>query len=56
MQGADGENYIIESIRTPNAKTVPGFQYGAMPIKKLTDAEIQYLIAYIKTLGKKESE
>lgn len=54
MQGETGENYIIESIRNPTAKFAVGFGLG-MPIKKLTDEEIQYLIAYIKTLGKKET-
>jgi len=54
MTGEAGEAYIFESVRNPNAKIVPGFT-PAMPIKKLTDEEILYLIAYIKSLGKKES-
>lgn len=53
MQGEAGENYILESVRNPNAKIVAGYT-PAMPIKKLTDEEIQYLIAYIQSLGKKE--
>lgn len=50
--GVVDENYIRESIEYPTAKTVAGFQKGAMPTFKgiLTDAEIGDLIAYIKSL------
>lgn len=46
------ENYIRESIEVPTAKTVAGFQKGAMPTFKgiLTDAEIGDIIAYLKSL------
>lgn len=44
------EAYIIESIREPGAKIVPGFQAGAMPAFNLSDAEIADLIAFIQTL------
>jgi cytochrome c oxidase subunit 2 len=54
MQGEAGEAYLLESMRNPKAKISAGFT-NAMPIKKLTDEEILYLTAYIKSLGKKES-
>lgn len=53
LTGEPGEEYLLESIRQPNAKIVVGYN-AAMPLKKLTDEEILYLIAYIKTLGKEE--
>lgn len=45
--------YLKESITTPNAKVVDGFQPGIMPQTfgtSLTAAEIDGLIAYIHTL------
>jgi mono/diheme cytochrome c family protein len=45
--------YIQESIVSPNAKVVEGFEPGIMPQDfgtRLTPEEIQSLIAYIKTL------
>lgn len=45
--------YLEESIVSPNAKVVEGFEPGIMPQDfgtRLTAAEIQSLIAYIKTL------
>lgn len=47
------EAYLRESIVDPNAKIVQGFPPGVMPRdfgEKLSDAEIQALIEYIKTL------
>jgi cytochrome c oxidase subunit 2 len=46
------ENYIRESIEYPNKKTVAGFAGGQMPTFKglLSDQQISYLIAYIKSL------
>lgn len=43
------DNYIRESIRAPQAKVVKGFP-PAMPALPLTDAEIQQIIDYFKTL------
>jgi cytochrome c oxidase subunit II len=45
------ENYIRESILTPNAKVVAGFQ-PVMPTYKgvLSDREVEAIIAYIQTL------
>jgi cytochrome c oxidase subunit II len=53
LAGADGENYIRQSILEPNAKVVSGFQ-PQMPSYQgqLEDAHIEALIAYIKTLEK----
>jgi cytochrome c oxidase subunit 2 len=45
--------YLEESIVSPNAKVVEGFEPGIMPQDfgtRLTPEEIQSLIAYIKTL------
>lgn len=44
------ENYLLESITNPSAKTVKGFQAGAMPAWRGTDREVQLLIEYIKTV------
>ena len=48
------ENYVRESILTPTAKVVAGFQ-PIMPTFQgiLKDAELDALIAFIKTLGNK---
>ena len=42
--------YLIESIKEPNAKIVKGFTRGAMPPIKLTEDEINALVAYIKSV------
>lgn len=45
--------YLEESIVSPNAKVVEGFEPGIMPPDfgtRLTPEEIQSLVAYIKTL------
>jgi len=45
--------YLLESIRNPNAKTVQGFAPGLMPqniAEKMTDAQVQDVIEFIKTL------
>lgn len=47
------EAYLIESILDPNAKIVRGFTPGIMPqdfAQKLSDEQIDAIIAYIKTL------
>ncbi len=44
------ESYIIESIKNPSQKVTVGFEKTPMPVFPLTDEEIDYLIAYIKTL------
>jgi len=42
--------YLKESIKTPNAKIVEGFQPNAMPQFTFTDAQIADLVEYIKTI------
>jgi cytochrome c oxidase subunit 2 len=46
------ENYVRESILTPNAKIVKGFPKGVMPTfqGQLNETELNALIEYIKTL------
>lgn len=46
------ENYVRESILTPNAKIVKGFPKGVMPTfqGQLSETELNALIEYIKTL------
>jgi cytochrome c oxidase subunit II len=44
------ENYVRESIKEPNAKKVAGYENVVMPVTRLTDAEIDCLIEYMKTL------
>lgn len=44
------EEYLLESIKDPNAKIVKGFTRGAMPSISLTDEEISALVAYIKSV------
>ncbi|MGZ3742317.1 MAG: cytochrome c oxidase subunit II [Pseudobdellovibrionaceae bacterium] len=46
------ENYIRESILTPNAKIVKGFPKGVMPTfqGQLNETELNALIEYVKTL------
>jgi cytochrome c oxidase subunit II len=47
------DDYLHESIVSPNAKVVEGFDPGIMPQDfgtRLSEDEIQALIAYIKTL------
>ncbi|MBA3817622.1 MAG: cytochrome c oxidase subunit II [Deltaproteobacteria bacterium] len=46
------ENYIRESLLTPNAKTRAGYPAGAMPAfeGQLKERDIEGLIAYIKSL------
>ena len=46
---ADDE-YLIESIKDPNAKIVKGFTRGSMPSISLTDDEINAIVAYIKSV------
>lgn len=47
------ENYLRESILTPAAKVVAGYAAGNMPSyrERLTEEQVDALIAYIKTLG-----
>jgi len=42
--------YLIESIKSPNAKIVKGFTKGAMPPISLTDEEIANIVTYIKSV------
>ena len=44
------EQYLVESIKEPNAKIVKGFTKGAMPHISLTDEEVNALVAYIKSV------
>lgn len=44
------EDYLVESIKEPNAKIVKGFSKGSMPPASLTDEEINFLVAYIKSV------
>jgi cytochrome c oxidase subunit 2 len=44
------DEYLIESIKEPNAKIVKGFTRGAMPPISLTDEEINAIVAYIKSV------
>ncbi len=44
------EDYVLESIRNPMKKIAAGFK-GQMPIKKISDEEILFLIEYMKTLS-----
>ena len=44
------ENYIRESILRPNAKVVKGFENGNMPPFVFTDAKLDAIIAYLKTV------
>ena len=48
------DDYILESIRTPNAKTVDGFPPNYMPPYVLKDLEYQSLVLYIQSLAKGE--
>lgn len=43
------EPYFVRSVRTPSAELVKGYP-DAMPEEPLTDAQIQDLIAWVKTL------
>lgn len=43
------EPYFVRSVRTPSAELVRGYP-DAMPEEELTDAQIQDLIAWVKTL------
>jgi len=42
--------YLFEAIRDPSAKKVKG--YSVMPPNSLSDAEVQAIVDYIKTLTK----
>lgn len=46
--------YLLESIKTPNAKTVDGYPPNYMPPYALKDLEYQSLVLYIKSLAKGE--
>lgn len=46
--------YILESIKTPNAKTAEGFPPNYMPPYKLSDPEYQSLILFIQSIVKGE--
>ncbi|WP_424316783.1 c-type cytochrome [Haloferula sp.] len=44
--------YILESIKTPNAKIAAGFPENYMPPYQLKDGEYQALLIYIKSIKK----
>lgn len=44
------EEYLIESIQTPNKKIVAGYEPDMMPEDPLSDEELRQIIDYIKTL------
>ena len=44
------DEYLIESIKSPNAKIVKGYTKGAMPLINLTEDEIANIVAYIKSV------
>lgn len=45
--GLSAEAYVIESLRSPNAFTVPGYREGAMPELALKDDEVDALLAFL---------
>jgi cytochrome c oxidase subunit 2 len=47
---AADEAYIHESIKAPQAKIVAGFENQLMPTYGFTDAQIDDIVAYIRTL------
>jgi cytochrome c oxidase subunit II len=51
------ENYVRESILTPNAKIVNGFK-PIMPTfqGQVSDEQLNALVAYVKSLGQQQSE
>lgn len=48
------EDYLIESIVEPNAKIVEGYDPVMAPYGHLSDAEVESLVEYIKTLSDNE--
>jgi hypothetical protein len=48
------DDYILESIKTPNAKTVDGFPPNYMPPYVLKDLEYKSLLLYLQSLAKGE--
>jgi cytochrome c oxidase subunit II len=48
--GTADENYIRESILRPQAKIVKGYENGNMPPFVFTDAKLDAIIAYLKTV------
>jgi cytochrome c oxidase subunit 2 len=48
------EAYIIESIKQPGAKIVDGYQ-NVMPLLPVSDADIQNIIAFMKTISSNTS-
>lgn len=50
------EEYLRESIVDPGAKVIEGFPPSMVPYDFLSDAEIQSLIEYIKSLSENEQE
>ena len=53
MSGDEGDKYLMESMRIPSERLVKGYN-NVMPVKKLTEEEILYLMAFIKSIGKKQ--
>jgi cytochrome c oxidase subunit 2 len=45
-----GDDYLFESIRDPGARVVDGFSVQ-MPRNSLSDAEIDEIVAFIRSLG-----
>ena len=50
------EEYLLESIRDPNAKTVDGYPASYMPPYQLKEIEYQALVAFIKSLANPQPE
>ncbi|MGB0993058.1 MAG: c-type cytochrome [Akkermansiaceae bacterium] len=46
------DDYLLESIKSPNAKVVQGFPENYMPPYQLKDDELKALLIYIKSLKK----
>ena len=54
MSGQTAAEYLRESIISPSAYVVDGFDDGKMPgdwAEILTDAEIEAVVGYLLTLG-----
>ena len=49
IAGMDAVAYITQSIRDPQAFTVPNFSPGVMPTLQVSDAELESLVAFLLT-------
>ncbi|MCH2603619.1 MAG: cytochrome c, partial [Pedosphaera sp.] len=50
------ESYFIESVRKPMDKVVKGALAPMPPTVPINDEELMALLAYVKSLSKKEEE